>query len=136
MENLKIIEEQVTVSDELDSLRSAFPDCQTVAFADLSSRMILKTSSAQKTPQELMDRLCEEAVSIFGDIGSNLSLSDDTDAAQAVVFTSTSLKIFLRGAQEPADILCCVCSPSIDVDSFLRHAQPALDRISQGPSAA
>ncbi|MEL6522115.1 MAG: hypothetical protein AAFQ66_14195 [Pseudomonadota bacterium] len=136
MENAKRIEEQVTVSDELDGLRSAFPACETVAFADLASKMVLKTSSGSKAPQEQIDQLCAEAISVFGDIGPNLSMSDSDSATQAVVFTSTSLKIFLRGAQEPSDILCCVCAPTINVDDFLRLAQPALDRISQGPSAA
>jgi hypothetical protein len=114
----------------LDGLHEKFAGCSTLAFADLSTQMILVANTASTLRREGLDALCAEA-----------SLTLGTDAAPAMgqqasttafIATKAELRIYLRAAAEPSDVLCCVCAPDLDVAAFLAEARPCLDRISHG----
>lgn len=118
------------VVDDLDKLQEKFDGCETVAFADLSTQMILVTNSDTKQPREALDRLCKEAMIA---LGSDAKPSfGDTPSSAAFVATKDQLRIFLRADSEPSDVLCCVCAPHVDVASFLTDARPCLAKISSG----
>jgi hypothetical protein len=116
------------VANELDALKSQFSACETIAFADLATNMVLVTNS--DTPQErhALDQLCAEAALLLGNpdmpqLGTNAVIS-------AVVSTQDHLRLFLRASGEPNDALCCVGSGDLDVLAFLPAAQACLHRIS------
>lgn len=116
------------VVDELDELQGKFAGCQTVAFGDLSTSMILVTDSQTDQPRESLEKLCAEAALALG-TSKKLALGD-TPNTTAFVATRDYLHIFLRAPNEPSDVLCCVCRPDVDVASFLSNARPCLEKIS------
>ncbi len=118
------------VVDELDALQDRFDGCETLAFADLSTQMILVTNSATTYRREGLDILCAEAALTLG-AGKQLPFGD-TPGTAAFVASKDQLRIYLRASQEPTDVLCCVCDTDLDVDAFLQDALPCLDKISSG----
>lgn len=118
------------VVDELDALRERFEGCSAVAFADLSTKMILVTDSRSNLRREALDALCEEAALLLGANGKP-ALADKPSGMASVASTS-QLRVFLRAENEPNDVLCCICGPKMDADKFVAHACACLDRISSG----
>ena len=118
------------VVDALDALQNKFAGCETVAFADLSTQMILVTNSETQYRRETLDMLCAEAALALG--SKNKPMLGDQAGDAAFVATRNQLRIFLRASQEPSDVLCCVCAPDIDIAGFLSDARPCLEKISNG----
>ncbi len=118
------------VVDELDALRDTFEGCRTLAFADLSTRMILVTDSGSNLRREALDALCSEAELTLGANGKP-SLGSQSSTT-AVIASKSAVRLFVRAAGEPNDVLCCICTPEVDVAAFLTDAHSCLDRISNG----
>lgn len=118
------------VSDDLDALHSKFPACETLAFADLSTNMILVTNTDSPQQREALDTLCAEAALTLGSAGS--PAIGDTSSDAAFIATKDHIKIFLRADNEPSDVLCCICAPDLDIPAFLSEARPCLQKISGG----
>lgn len=118
------------VVDELDALRDMFEGCNTLAFAHLSTRMILVTDSGSNLRREALDAICAEAGLLLG-VGGKLALGTQPSAT-AVVANKAAVRLFIRAANEPNDVLCCICTPELDVNAFLADARSCLDRISSG----
>lgn len=118
------------VVDELDTLKETNEGCQTLAFADLSTRMILVTNTGSNLPREALDALCGQAEMM---LGTKSKVVLGTQPCQsALLATKTSVRVFLRASDEPNDVLCCVCAPNVDVDKFVARASECLNRISNG----
>ena len=62
------------VAESLGAMVKAFPQARLVAFADLSSRMILSSAGPMKVTQEHLDRLCVQARASFDDPLFSLSV--------------------------------------------------------------
>ena len=118
------------VVDELDALRDRFDGCRTIAFADLSTQMILVTDSGSNLPRESLDDLCAQAALMLGANGKPF-LGTQQSSAAALANTG-SLRVFVRADQEPNDVLCCICDPSVDAGAFLADARASIARISSG----
>lgn len=118
------------VVDDLDALQNKFDGCETIAFADLSTQMILVTNSSTEYRRETLDQLCAEAALTLG--GRNKPMLGDQSGNAAFVTTKSQLRIFLRASQEPSDVLCCVCAPDTEIDAFLADARACLEKISNG----
>lgn len=118
------------VVDDLDALQEKFDGCNTVAFADLSTQMVLVTNSEADHPRETLDMLCKEASLALG--SPKKPTFGDTASSTAFIATKDQLRIFLRAEDEPSDVLCCVCAPDVDVAAFLSDAVPCLAKISTG----
>jgi hypothetical protein len=118
------------VVDELDALRDTNEGCRTIAFSDLSTQMILVTDSGSNLRREALDALCAEAIVTLG-MGDKPTLGTQVGTA-AIVANKGATRIFVRGAAEPNDVLCCVCTPEVDVVAFLADARSCLDRITSG----
>lgn len=118
------------VVDELDALQEKFVECDTIAFADLSTQMILVTNSATSLPREGLDNLCAEAALTIGT--RRQQFLGTAPSTSAVVVSRGQLRIFLRATTEPTDIICCVSTPDLDVDAFIADAQPLLEKLSSG----
>jgi len=112
----------------LDELRETNPGCRMVAYADLSTHMVLVTDSGTTQPREVLDALCDEAAALLGTKGAPpIGAAPGTTAVWA---TPASLRVFLRAPDEPQDVLCCVCAPDVNVGKFVANAFACLDRIS------
>ena len=118
------------VVDELDALREKYEGCSAIAFADLSTKMILVTDSGSNLRREALDALCAEAALLLGANGA--PALGDQPSGKASVATTAQLRVFLRADQEPNDVLCCICGPKMDADAFVADACACLDRISSG----
>lgn len=116
------------VVDELDALREKYEGCTALAFADLSTKMILVTDSGSNLRREALDVLCAEAALLLGANGEPALADQPCD--KAFVATTSQLRVFLRAEQEPNDVLCCICGPKMDADAFVADAFACLDRIS------
>jgi hypothetical protein len=120
------------VAESLGGVVKAFPQARLVAFADLSSRMILSSSGMLGTTQEYLDRLCDQARASFDDPLFSLSVEAFGEPNGAVVMGPDSLRVFLRSDTEPADALCCICDHSIDLPAFVAKIRDTLESITHG----
>ena len=118
------------VADALDALQDKFSGCDTIAFADLSTQMILVTNTTTSHRREALDNLCAEAALT---LGTSRKMSIGTaPSTTAVVVGPEQLRVFLRAEKEPTDVLCCVFQPGLDVAAFLPEARACLEHISSG----
>jgi hypothetical protein len=122
----------VSVQDDLGAVLSAFPQARLVAFADLSSRMILASQGRKDMTQEHLDRLCEQARISFDDPLFALSMEAFGEPHGALVLDEDGLRVFLRSESEPADAMCCICEPDIDLPDFVARVRDTLTGISGG----
>jgi len=120
------------VTENLGAVVKAFPQARLVAFADLSSRMILSSAGTLSTTQEHLDRLCDQARASFDDPLFALSVEAFGEPHSAVVMGPDALRVFMRSDTEPADALCCICDPGIDLGAFVAKIRDTLESITQG----
>lgn len=120
------------VSESLGAVVKAFPQARLVAFADLSSRMILSSSGTLSTTQEHLDKLCDQARASFDDPLFSLSVEAFGEPHGAVVMGPDNVRVFLRSDTEPADAMCCICDHSIDLPAFVAKIRATLESITQG----
>ena len=120
------------VSESLGAVVKAFPQARLVAFADLSSRMILTSAGPLSMTQEHLDRLCNQARASFDDPLFSLSVEAFGEPHGAVVMGPEGLRLFIRSDVEPADALCCICDPGIDLAAFVPKIRETLEGITHG----
>lgn len=120
------------VAESLGAVVKAFPQARLVAFADLSSRMILSSAGPMHTTQEHLDRLCNQARTCFDDPLFSLSVEAFGEPHAAMVMGPSGLRLFLRSESEPADALCCICDPGIDLPAFVATIRETLEGITAG----
>lgn len=117
------------VIESLGAVVKAFPQARLVAFADLSSRMILSSAGSLATTQEHLDRLCDQARASFDDPLFSLSVEAFGEPHGAVVMGTDAVRVFLRSDTEPADALCCICDHGIDLAAFVAKIRDTLESI-------
>lgn len=117
------------IADDLGAVVKAFPQARLVAFADLSSRMILTSAGPLSMTQEHLDRLCNQARASFDDPLFSLSVGAFGEPHGAVVMGPDGLRLFIRSEAEPADALCCICDPGIDLGAFVPKIRETLESI-------
>jgi hypothetical protein len=122
----------VGVVDSLGAVVKAFPQAHVVAFADLSSRMILASQGRDDVTQEHLDRLCQQARVSFDDPLFSLSVEAFGEPHGAMVVGQDNLRVFLRSESEPADALCAICGHDIDLPGFVAKLRETLDSITTG----
>lgn len=120
------------VGENLGSVVKAFPQARLVAFADLSSRMILSSAGPLSTTQEHLDHLCDQARSSFDDPLFGLSVEAFGEPHSAVVMGPDTIRVFMRSDSEPADAICCICDRGIDLGAFVAKIRDTLESITQG----
>lgn len=120
------------VNESLGAVVKAFPQAKVVAFADLSSRMILASVGNDEVNQEHLDTLCEQARVSFDDPLFSLSVEAFGEPHGAMVLVPDAVHVFMRSESEPADALVCVCDHSIDLQGFVAKIRETLESISAG----
>ena len=124
----------VTIGEELMAFRDRFPDCVVVAFADLSTGMVLAASTQEKTTQEKLDALCEDAFAhLVGSasraVATELGLGDAPWPRSLVTATETCLTCLLHAHPPAREALCLILRDYETLDCVLRDAGQLLDRI-------
>ncbi|MCP5087729.1 MAG: hypothetical protein GY952_13125 [Rhodobacteraceae bacterium] len=119
----------MTLAERLDELRLKQPGCQLVAFGDLGTRLILRTSSQTPFPQENLDQLCMLAAQTF-------SLCDKVQGEggvgnDAIIHTPNETTVIVRSQTSGDDFLCCLCESDENAREFAKSAAIMLNEISQ-----
>ncbi len=120
----------MAIAKEINELREEFDGCSIVAFADISSKMVLLNSSEKKIPQENLDYLCAEAAVMFK--GTAARFNKERAPVTAIVLDGEKSNIYLRSKAESDDVLCCVCGPDVDLSAFLVSARAHMIEIEPG----
>lgn len=109
---------ETMVQDALNAVCEDIDGCESIAFVDLSTRMVLVSNASTPESQDTLNMLCTEAVMLL-----------DTGQV-AMAAGSDQLHLFLRSSAEPADALCCICTPDTDFRALVPAAQACLASIS------
>ena len=124
----------MSVSDALDALRSEIPGCSLVAFADLSSKIVLTASSASKPAREELDALSVAAhLTLDGAVGEGAApvWANQSDALPetAMLLSASEARVFMRPPGENPEAIICVCAPDCDLEAVVDCARTTLKRI-------
>jgi hypothetical protein len=123
----------MTITDELDAVRAAVPGCVAVAYADLSSGLVLCVSSARRQNREALDALCATASDLLDGAASGAAAGAVGEAGEAideaVSLSPGATFAFLRSSLDPVEALCCIGTPDVDIEALLAEARGALGRI-------
>lgn len=124
------------IVERLESVRQAFHACEMVVYADISTNAVLSKSGTLPMQQEHLNALCLKAsdmldgagVAAIGNVLKHPSSQQDA-IYQVIVADAEEVGIFLRSAAQPSEVLCCICTPSIDLPSFISAARDQLEQI-------
>lgn len=124
----------MTISEELANLRTGQPGCDAVVFADLSTGMVLAASTAERTTQEKLDALCNEARAyLTGSRVVTLSSKNDPESDLAPdaawLADADGLRCFLLAPAPAKEAMCLVLSDAEILETFSAHARQVLLRI-------
>ncbi len=126
----------MSISERLKSMRLAYPECVTIAFADISTQTVLASSHRMGHRQEHLNDLCATAVEMFAtppaqELVQLLELEGGPEPSlhQVVIREVDEVGIFLKSLSNPTDAMCCVCGPNIDIASFMAAARSQLEEI-------
>lgn len=110
----------MAILQHLEELRVGLPAVETVAYLDLRSGTVLGKAAAIDEPQEQLDALCALVAEIMG------GASGETD--EAVLMRSTEALVLRRSPDAPAEALCLVCAPDVDISEVMEGARRALSQ--------
>lgn len=127
--------ERMNVAERLNEFRDEVPGCEAIAFADISTGLVLCASSGRKMPQEWFDRMCQTAAKLldgaFARQASGLKSDGGADGArEAIQLIEGEFRLFLRSEAVPNEALCCVCATDVSVDLLVGRARALLREIS------
>ncbi len=125
---------KVTISEELAKFRAGFPGCRTVAFADLSTGMVLASDTSEKTTQERLDALCKRAMACLtnpetADFASAFGLDASAQPTLAWQAEPNEMHCFVKLPNPAAEALCCVASLDVAIDKLSTDAAYLLTRL-------
>ena len=117
-----------------NDFRTRFPFCETVAFADLSTGMVLAADTRAKMAQEKLDILCEEAFQALAGrtsaaIAREFGESVEVSVSKCVVVTNSTVRVFVRAPEPAQEALCIVLDSKCDVVEVLQAGCELLDQI-------
>ncbi|MGB3315133.1 MAG: hypothetical protein WBB85_12030 [Albidovulum sp.] len=118
------------VSDELDALQNRFPVCKTLAYADLTTGMVLVTNSNTPLERHGLNQLSADAALLLGGADDTPQIGAGV-AASAIVSSQDAVSVFLRAEGHPNDALLCTGGGDLDLAAFIPEAQACLKRISE-----
>ena len=121
------------VTQELDDLRHRVAGCSLAAFADIGSQMILATSTGSRIPQEDLDSFGVVAQTLLdGALGSDarpIVAEGDAPLSTAWLATAQDVRVFLRSAARPAEVLVLVCGREVDLPKALGEGRTSLEKV-------
>jgi len=126
------------IASRLNALRETSPGCALVAFGDLGTRLVLRSSAAGQQPQEYLDQLCAQAAHGFclQDALSDQTTLPGDETVEVVVVTPQETRVYLRnpGASQDTenDTILCVCNNEQSARSLVAPAMTLLHDLSEG----
>lgn len=123
----------MSIATSLDTLRRDIPGCTLVAFGDLGTRLVLRTSSDTHCAQEQLDQICTQAAQLFSscDLIEQVSGLSRTGPAHATVLGPGETTVLVRSEIDAADFICCICTPDHPINDIATKAAGTLRDISQ-----
>lgn len=125
----------MAVRDGLDHLRTRFPGCSVVAFADLSTGMVFVASTRDKIAQERLDALCISAGDhLCGAVASSLAggvFAAQDGPMQALSFDNCSVMGFVRSPIAPQEALCFICDPATPMAGLMGQGADLLSTFGE-----
>lgn len=119
----------MNILDRLSDMRRNTPGCVLIALSDLSSGIVLCSSSVVRQPQERLDAIAKTAVNLLDD-GMPAPLAMAESVSEVVAMNPSNTQIFIRSPMEAHEALCCVCEVSADVDGIMQNARTLLCDLS------
>ena len=96
------------IARALDDLRAGHRGCDLVAFGDLGTRLVLRSSCDATRPQEFFDQLCSQAARAFA-LSDGLPRPEGQEAGdEVVVLTPLDTRVFVRSAGDGSDFIGCI----------------------------
>ncbi|NCQ23299.1 MAG: hypothetical protein GW798_02520 [Roseovarius sp.] len=127
----------MTIKAQLDQLRETSFGCVLTAFGDLSSGLILRSSSETPVPREVLDALCDDATRSLA-VASRHTRPDATAASvygtSVVSFTAQRSHVFVRHDPEAGDLICAVIEKAQAIAPVLQSARETAARIAEAGS--
>lgn len=122
------------ISDELATLRSGFPACAAVVFADLSTGMVLASDTVERTTQEKLDELCVEARDCLLGCGGKTTDVDGADMLPnppdiAWIADEDGIRCFFLAPPPAAEALCIVMTKCCALENVTQRAREFLARV-------
>ena len=114
----------MTILFRLNELCVNFLACRAVAYCDLSTGLVLCSSSQYKLPQEQLDRLGLMAGDVLD--GDQILVNP---VQSAIVIQDNTICVVLRSTALPGEALSCDCEIDIDLVKFCLAAENTLIAI-------
>ncbi|MEP4196876.1 MAG: hypothetical protein ABJL99_14710 [Aliishimia sp.] len=105
------------VQQALDAVCERVAGCETVAFSDLSTQMVLVTNSTARQSRDALNLLCKQAHSVL------------QTGHQALVGTEDNFYVFARSASDPTEALCCICALDTDIAQVFAELEACFDTL-------
>ncbi len=128
----------MNIAERLDTMRQAAPGCDLIAFGDLGTRLVLRSSATTQPPQEYLDQLCAQADHGFvlqDALAGQVSSHPDT-MPEVMVITPQETRIYIRAQnadQDTAsDAILCVCDSEITAKALIAPAINLLNDLAGG----
>lgn len=127
--------EKVKISEQLAAFRERVPGCFVVVFADLSTGMVLASSSAEKMPQEKLDALCMDACDALKGVQTaavaEAVFDKEMPAPDVAVQTAgETIKCFVRPPEHVEEALCFTLVGAGVSKEVIEDASAAIRRFS------
>lgn len=124
----------VTIGKELADLRAGYPGCHSVIFADLSTGMVLASSTSEKTTQEKLDALCEAArVCLMGTLNTTMrdALSQRLAVPPTVAWHADDqgVRCYVKLPAPAEEAICIAADDGIPLNRLSEDASALLSRI-------
>jgi len=128
----------MNIAERLDPMRQAAPGCDLVAFGDLGTRLVLRSSAASQPPQEYLDQLCAQADHGFGlqDVLASQVSPRDRTVPEVMVITPQETRVYIRaqnaGQDTACDAILCVCDSETTAKTLITPAINLLNDLAGG----
>ena len=124
----------MNISQQLDTLLLDFPNCETVAFADISTGLVLCSSTQRTMSRGQLDALCNAAIELLDGKGTSLAFAtlapnENKKVQEALLMKDGLLNVFVRSSIVSTEALCCICAADIEIDAFIDRACSELAKI-------
>ncbi|WP_300035022.1 hypothetical protein [uncultured Roseobacter sp.] len=121
----------MTMSARLNDLRARFPGCAIAVFADLSTGMVLVSSTTERVGQETFDALCRDGGRCFApdmpDVFNARGHGQTVAGAwYAVSRFHDKTACHVRSPVLGEEALCFLCEEGCDIDGLVNAARTVL----------
>lgn len=124
----------MTIQEHLDQLRETAYGSVLTAFGDLSSGLILRSSSEAPCPREVLDALCDDAIRSLG-VASRQSWPEGMETGDygtsVISFTARRTHLFVRHDPRTDDVICAAIAKAQAIAPALLAARETAQKIAE-----